>query len=425
MNFKLLKNRDFFLLVFGKFISMIGTYFQSFALSLYVLKITGSGTKFASVLAMAVIPQLILGPIAGVFVDWFDRKKIIVGLDILSGTIVGIMAFIFISTGRLPLAYIYILVTTLSCISVVFNPAAQSVIPSIMKEEELLAANSLNSFALSGAQLIAPLLAGIVYGLFGLMPVLVINSLSFISSGISEMFIRIPKLKRENKDNSIKGFTMDFKIGIEFIKEKKLILKIMICAFFINFAIGPIGSVGMAIISKQVLKVSDIQYGILETILAGATLLGPITAGIASKKLELKEIFFFGILVCGIVLFGCSFVITPMYLKLFSTNLVPFITLIVIQIPLMIAAITINISVATMMQKEVPTNMLGRVGAVLGTVSMAAMPLGQIIFGSMFDLISSYYPVMIAATIIILTALYFRLSTKKIETIQLSESILD
>lgn len=63
MDFKFLKNKDFFLFIFGKFVSMIGSYFQSFALSVYVLKITGSGTKFASVLAIAIILQFILGAI--------------------------------------------------------------------------------------------------------------------------------------------------------------------------------------------------------------------------------------------------------------------------------------------------------------------------------------------------------------------------
>lgn len=82
MNLHLLRNRNFILSIFGQLVSLIGTRMQSFALSLYVLKITGSASKFAAILSMTFIPELILGPIAGVLADWFDRKKLIVCLDL-------------------------------------------------------------------------------------------------------------------------------------------------------------------------------------------------------------------------------------------------------------------------------------------------------------------------------------------------------
>lgn len=75
MKFNLLKEKNFSLLMFGKITSLIGSNMQSFALSLFVLSTTGSATKFASILAIALIPQLLLGPFAGVIVDWFYRKK--------------------------------------------------------------------------------------------------------------------------------------------------------------------------------------------------------------------------------------------------------------------------------------------------------------------------------------------------------------
>lgn len=96
MNSKLLKQKDFLLLMAGQFVSMMGSQFQSFAVSLYILKITGSATKFASVLVIMMIIQVLLGPVAGVFADWFDRKKIIVLLDFLNGVIVGGFAYLYL-----------------------------------------------------------------------------------------------------------------------------------------------------------------------------------------------------------------------------------------------------------------------------------------------------------------------------------------
>lgn len=82
-------NNDFNLqfLMMWKFISLVGTQMQSFALSLYVYKKTDSASMFASVIVAALIPQILLSLIAEVFADWIDRKKIIVYLDILSGLV--------------------------------------------------------------------------------------------------------------------------------------------------------------------------------------------------------------------------------------------------------------------------------------------------------------------------------------------------
>ena len=73
--FKVNKTKDFSLLIFGKFVSLLGSNILQFALSLYVLAITGSAAIFASILSVSILPRLLLSPIAGVFGDWFDRKK--------------------------------------------------------------------------------------------------------------------------------------------------------------------------------------------------------------------------------------------------------------------------------------------------------------------------------------------------------------
>ena len=78
MNLKLFKQKDFSLLILGKLVSLVGSNMQQFALSLYVLSITGSATIFASILSISILPRLLLSPIAGVFGDLFDRKRSIV-----------------------------------------------------------------------------------------------------------------------------------------------------------------------------------------------------------------------------------------------------------------------------------------------------------------------------------------------------------
>src|SRR5690554_1733609 len=193
MNLRLLKQRDFALLILGKLVSLVGSNMQQFALSLYVLAQTGSATIFASILSISILPRLLLSPIAGVFGDWFDRKRSIVLLDFINGAIIGIFAVIYIFNGGLSIPLIYIFVILLEITEIFFNSAMSAVLPSLVKKEELMSANSLNSVVMNMGNVLAPIIAAFLYGSLGIKVILIISSISFSLSAISEIFINIPK----------------------------------------------------------------------------------------------------------------------------------------------------------------------------------------------------------------------------------------
>ncbi len=162
----------------GSFISQIGSMMQTFALSLFVLNKYDSASLFASILIVSVMPRLIIGPFAGVFVDWFDRKKIIVRFDLLSGVVVGMTGVLYYSLGDLPLWSIYGLSITLSLISTLFQPAIQTVIPSIIEDKDLIDANAFNSVIHTTSNLIAPLVGGFLMSFSSIGVILVVNASS-------------------------------------------------------------------------------------------------------------------------------------------------------------------------------------------------------------------------------------------------------
>lgn len=410
MNFKLLKQKDFFLLMLGKLVSLIGSEMQGFALSLYVLKITGSATKFASVLSITLIPKLILGPIAGVIIDWIDRKKVIVYLDMLSGIIIGIYAVLYIVNGELSLGGIYVLAVLLSFISLIFQPAINTVLPSIVEKEELAGANGINSLVMSIGNLIAPAVAGFIFGIYGMSVVLIVNSISFILSSISEMFINIPKVNNRPEKININTFVYDFSEGIKFIKDKKIIATIITLACIVNFACPPITSIGLAFISKQILKVTDYQYGILECFFVASMIIAPFMINKVSKKFTIGKIFFLDIFITAILVAIMAIIPSTFYLNLFSSNLIPYISLIVIIFMIGLILSIGNIALGTMFQQEVPLEIMGRVGTVMTSVSMAALPLGQILFGVLFDKIEAWVCILITSFIFLIVSLTFKKS---------------
>lgn len=406
MNLKLLRNRNFALLVLGRFISNIGSAMQNFAFSLYVLKLTGSGSHFASILAVGMIPNLILGPICGVFADWFDRKKIIVYLDFISGILIGSMFLISITVG-LSTYHIYITVILLSVISSLFNPAMSAALPSVVEKEELLEANSISSLLSTISGLISPVLAGMIFGFYGISVVMFINSLSFILSGISELFIKMKETPNKTSSFSLANFKKDFNEGIKFIYNKSIIRRIIFCGLIMNLTLNPTFSVGVPYIAKMVLKVSDFHLGMLQTIAFIGTMLGPIIAGIISKKISLSKIFSIATLSIGLLIGFMSFNSTHLYISLFNSNLAPYISFTVTALIIYALVTIMNISFFTLIQKEVPLEMMGRVNAVIGTAVMGAIPLGQIIFGYMFDKVSGYLPLMISSVVIITISITF------------------
>ena len=206
MNDRLIKEKDFLLLMLGKFVSLVGSNMQQFALSLYVLEITGSATIFASILSISILPRLLLSPIAGVFGDWFDRKKAIVILDFINGLILGVFAGIYIIKGSLSLFLIYILVILLEITEIFFASAMSAVLPSLVKKEELMKANSLNSLVMNIGNILSPIIAAILYGSLGIKVILIISSISFALSAISETLINIPSSHKKPEKTDIKTF---------------------------------------------------------------------------------------------------------------------------------------------------------------------------------------------------------------------------
>lgn len=409
MNCKILKQKNFLFLIIGQFISLIGTGMQKFSLSLYVLSITGSTTQFASTLAIALIPTLILGPINGVLVDWFDKKKIVVYSDFFCGFLILTYFFIYKINDGLGMIHIYLLLIILSIIDTLFKPAINVIIPSIMKKNDLVDANSINSLVKIIPQILSPIIAAILFSLSSLYFILLINGLSFLFSAFLELFIKIPNVQKNIKKSNkklISKFKLDFLEGIIFIKSKNILLSLSILGLIVNFAATPIFSIGFIHISKNILLISDIQFALLNASFVIAMIISSFVASHIFKKIPLEKIYSMNLYLISILIFLMSAIPSSYYLNLFNSNLIPYLSLILIGFLLTLISSIGNIGLITVIQKEVPVNFLGRFYSIFGTICSAAVPIGQIFFGFIFDKINTSYCLMISATIIFLSIFF-------------------
>lgn len=408
MNLALLKNKNFFLILIGGFVSSIGSKVLSICLSLYVLGETGSAAMFASILAVSIIPTLIISPIAGVLADNFNKKYMMVIFDFLSGTLILFYCILFSVKGSLTINNIYILVIIESSITAFYNPLPTSILPYCVKKDELIDANGLNSLFFTISGIIAPIIGTSLFGLLGLFIILIVDCISFYLSAISEIFINI-QYERKNTKLNVKSFAVEIKEGFKVIKNIKILSVILLLGLIANCVCSPIMSIGLNYITKINLNLSDYKIGILNSIITISTMLAPFLCKVVYKKFSLGYIIFLDILFQSIFFLMLSIVSNDSYINLFSKT-VAFVSVIVVGFFINLICCTGNIALTTIIQKKTPLSYLGRVQATLSSLLIITTPLGQIVFGFLFDNISSSMCILISSVILLISIMLLKKS---------------
>lgn len=371
-------NMNFLLLFLGRLTSNLGTSIFNFALSLYVLDITGSATAFTMVLSFAIIPGIFVNILAGVFVDRNDRKKIIVVSDLLAGIMVIAFLLIFKVYSTVLLVFIaYVIV--LNTIQSFFALAINASVPNIVSEERVAKANS--AFQAIGPliNILGPILGAILYKAVGMQMVFIINAASFIISGISEMFIIFQQKSIEKEKAEKTSYFDNVKEVFKYLDTQKIIKFLLSMAVVLNLILNPMIFLVLQYIAYSILKVSSFQLSLIRAAWAAGTVCGALFV-MTRKSVEpiLKKFF---------VLMGVQAVLILFWyfpkLSLFdnaSTWLITIIFIILVFLYGLLNTIQ-NIPILTHFQLKIPEELRGRVFGVMGTALTISTPIGMWIFG--------------------------------------------
>lgn len=220
-------NKDFTLVVIGQIISLFGNSILRFALPLYLLKETGSATIFGIVTACSFLPMIVLSILGGVLADRVNKKNIMVFLDFLTAIVILIFT---IALGKLLIIPLFIsILMILYGIQGAYQPSVQASIPFLVKEESIVSANAVINQVNALANLLGPILGGILFSILGLYPILILSIICFTFSAILEIFINIPYEKQVTNLSVFKIVKKDLLESLNFIrKEKPILFKVMI-----------------------------------------------------------------------------------------------------------------------------------------------------------------------------------------------------
>ena len=253
-------NRDFRLMVIGQIISILGSALLRFALSLYVLDITGRADIYAALYAFSNIP-LLISPVGGAVADRFNRRNLMVLFDFTSGIIISLY-YVSLRLGGTSIFLTGAVLILLSVISSMYGPAVTASIPLLVKEEHLEGANGLVNGVQALSNVAAPLIGGMFYGIFGVKALVCVSGTAFICSAVLELFIHIPFRKREFTMPVIPTIAADLKEGFSYVGRNPLILRSMILASLLNLVLTPFFVVGGPVILRTAMKSTDAMYGI-------------------------------------------------------------------------------------------------------------------------------------------------------------------
>ena len=185
-----LRRADYRKLWVGQMVSVVGDKLNQIAMGIMVYKITGSMLQMGVMLGVTVLPSALFGLIAGAYVDRWDRRRTMIVADLLRAGLVLLIPWAIVNGGLLPA---YILAFAVATVALFFDPAKLSLIPDLVSEEELLAANSLDGATSAIAELGGLAFAGVVVATLGYAQAFTLDAVSYLfSAGAIALISRRP-----------------------------------------------------------------------------------------------------------------------------------------------------------------------------------------------------------------------------------------
>lgn len=387
-------NRDFTLVAIGQLISLFGNAILRFALALYVLDATGSAAVFGTVTAIAVIPTILLSPFGGILSDRVNRRNIMAALDFATAALALGLGLLLSEENAVALITVTLLL--LSVIQACYTPSVNSSVPLLQAEGNLVKANAVVSQVSMLANLIGPVLGGVLYGFFGAMPIILVSGVCFFLSAVLELFIHIPFQPLDAKTGILQIVKDDLRESIRFMtREQPDILRItLMIAVYSLFVVSTI-TVGLPYMIRTVLGLSSQLYGAAEGLMAAAGIAGGIASGFLADRLKTSRLYWLLVLSgAALVPVGAAFLLDCGPMTCYIV-----ITICIMAMQLLIALF--SIFMLSLAQSRTPSHLLGKMTAYIMTLTMCAQPVGQALYGVLFDRFagSLYLPLIATALI--------------------------
>jgi len=389
-------NGNFLLIVFGGFISGIGSKMYQMVIMWWIYQKTNSSEIAGIFMILSYLPGMILSVFCGMLVDRIKRKNIIVMMDLARGVLMLIISFLFISR-IFNIYYLIIATIMISICDVMFDPAINAMIKSVLDNDTLKKGNSINVLFKNLYKVLGPLIGGFLMLKMDIKYIILINGISYILSAICEMFINVDEkqiVKFKGNNNSIKN---DFKVILDFFKSRIIITKIIITISIVNFF-----TCSTYIILPGLIKdigFQAINYSLLLSAMSCGSFFSAFIISISksdnasistSKKQLSKSILFYGI---AMLVFSTCNNFPVMIISYFIIGC---------------ANTVFNIILISILQFEISNKSFGKIYSFISTISLILSPISNLVFGFLGNKMQKTMVFFIISVVLLLAGIYIR-----------------
>ncbi len=361
----------------GRLVSLFGDAFALIALPWFVLQVTGSGTATAGILLALQFPAIVTSMLIGWLIDRFQLRTIITIDNGLRTLIIGLIPILY-WFNVLELWLLFLLTFMAGMLEPATEVGARSILPELVQDRDLDAANMLWSFSLNLSLVIGPAVAGVLVASFGGPSVLLIDAGTFAAMAI--MAVTLPALKRSNAPTQA---PISERLGLRQLWDMKVVRTTTLLSLVFFFSYGPLEA-ALPLYSDAVLQTDARGYGLLWSALAVGALIGTLSSTTLSRRLRL-----------GVAL--------PLIALLWGINLLPMVFIHELWLACSLLFLgglmwgPYTPMETTLLQRNVPKAQRGRVFGARSTLLIGGSPLGLATGGMLLAFVPSTSVIALSA----------------------------
>ncbi len=362
--------RTFYILMATQVLSILGSGMTSFAIGVWVFTQTGDTTPLMLVAIFATVPMMLLTGIGGVIADRINRRWLII-LGDAGQAVPTLLLMLAFATGTFQLWMLYAATLVQTLFVLVQQPAIEASITMLVPDDQRDRANAIRQISAPAAGLLAPALAGVLYGIVGVAGVLLIDLITFAVAALVVMQVHIPQPRKSHEGAKHQGsMWQELKGAFAFVYVRRGMFITILYATFLNFITGG----AFNLLTPYIILITGEET--FAGIIGGVFSAGLVAGGLATMvwqgtKTRMHTIMpgltWAGI---GLILFGMAR--TPL-------------ALIIIAFLMTLPYKMTNALIHSILQKKIPPDMQGRVFAMVMQLAVFAMPLSFLITGPLVD----------------------------------------
>jgi MFS transporter, DHA3 family, macrolide efflux protein len=393
--------RAFFTMYIGQAFSLLSSSAVQFSIIWWITVQTGSAMALTVASVVGLLPQAVIGPFAGVWIDRYNRKNMMIIADsavALSSLVLG-LSFFFTTPS---LIFIYFILFIRALGETFHKPAMQAAIPQLVPENQLTKAGGLGQMVQSACSMVGPMLGAFLMSITNLQYALLVDVFGAVLAVLTLSFVKIAKHHVASTKLSI---IADMKQGIRAIKANKALMKVSIPILLSTIVFVPMGTL-LPLMVREYFNGTAWHNGIVQTLFSSgmliAAMLISLTGGIR-KQFLMISVGIFTLGVCSLVgglLSSSSFLLFCIVIFVMGTT-----------------GMFSNIPFTAYIQKTVPQQNLGKVISLVTSVMSFAAPIGMFIAGPVSSLIGISSWMICAGILMLVVGILCYLLTRKYDEI--------